>query len=133
EPRTRLVDRRQPVDQAVQRKAGEIAAFFDRLEDGPVTFAEADRLPKPVRHDQDVREQDRGIEPEAADRLQADLDGELGIEAEIEKAAGAGPDRPVFRQIAAGLPHQPDRRTLAGLAAPPPPHEAVLPPSANTP
>jgi hypothetical protein len=63
-----------------------------------------------MRNDQDVREQDRGIEAEPPDWLQRDVDGELGREAEIEEARNLGPHRAIFRQIAAGLPHQPDRR-----------------------
>jgi hypothetical protein len=42
--------------------------------------------------------------------LQCDFGGEFRCEAEIEKAAGFGPDLAIFRQIAAGLPHHPDRR-----------------------
>jgi hypothetical protein len=61
-------------------------------------FAEADGLPQPMGHNQDVGKQDRGIEGEAADRLQADLDRELRIEAQFEDAAGRGPAWRASRQ-----------------------------------
>ena len=37
-------------------------------------------------------------------------------EAQIEKAAGLGAHFAIFRQIAAGLPHHPDRRNLLPAA-----------------
>ena len=63
-----------------------------------------------VGNHQNVGEDDRGIEAKTADRLQRDFGGEFRREAEIEKAAGPGAHFTVFRQIAAGLPHHPDRR-----------------------
>ena len=63
-----------------------------------------------MRHDQNIRKQDRRIEAEAPDRLQRHFGGKLRIEAEIEEIAGLFAHRPVFRQIPPGLPHQPDRR-----------------------
>ena len=39
-----------------------------------------------MRYDQDIGKQDRGIEAEAADRLQCDLRRPFGVKAEIEKA-----------------------------------------------
>ena len=71
---------------------------------------EPDRAAERVGNDQNVREDDRGIEVEAADRLQRHFCGKFRIEAEIEKAAGPGADFAIFRQITARLPHHPDRR-----------------------
>jgi hypothetical protein len=48
--------------------------------------------------------------------LQRDFGGVFGREAEIEEAAGPGAQFPIFRQIAAGLPHHPDRRHLLPMA-----------------
>ena len=70
-----------------------------------------------MRHDEDVREQDRGVEAEAPDRLQRDLGGAARVVAEIEERAGLGAQLAVFREIAAGLAHEPDRRRPDRLAA----------------
>ena len=60
-----------------------------------------------VGDDQNIREDDGGVEVEAADRLQRHLGGIIRREAQIEKAAGLGAQFTVFRQIAPGLPHHP--------------------------
>src|SRR3546814_6375391 len=73
-------------------------------------------LAQRMGHHQDVREQDRRIEAIAPDRLQSDLDGKIGREAEIEKSLGPPAQVPVLRQVAAGLTHQPDRRASQALA-----------------
>ena len=52
---------------------------------------------KRVGNDENIREDDRGVEVEAADRLQRHFGGEFGREAQIEEAAGFGADFPVFR------------------------------------
>ena len=41
-----------------------------------------------MRDDEDVGEQDRGVEAEAADRLQRHLGGKLRRVAEVEEGAG---------------------------------------------
>ena len=70
-PARRDRSRRQPL---------EIGAILDRIE--PRTFAgdERHRLAERMRHHQDIREQDRGIETEAPDRLQRHFGRKLGIE-----------------------------------------------------
>ena len=65
---------------------------------------------------QDVREEDRGVEPETCERLQRHLAGELGCRAERKKAPGAFARRAVLGQIATRLPHHPDRRPGRRLA-----------------
>src|SRR5258705_11873951 len=52
----------------------------------------------------------RSIERETGERLQRDLGGEVRALAKFEEASGAGASLVVFRKIAAGLPHDPDRR-----------------------
>jgi hypothetical protein len=47
---------------------------------------------------------------EPTHRLQRYFHGEFRREAKLEKIAGPFAHRPVFRQIASGLPHHPDRR-----------------------
>jgi hypothetical protein len=84
----------------------------------PWTFAgfKLHRAAERMGDDKDVGEDDRGIEVEASYRLQRHFGGIFGREAEIEKAAGFGSQFPIFRQIAAGLPHHPDRRNRLSLA-----------------
>jgi hypothetical protein len=48
-------------------------------------------------------------------RLQGYFRRELRIETEIEETARLFPHGPIFRQIAAGLPHHPDRRNRLTL------------------
>ena len=50
------------------------------------------------------------VESEAADRLQCDFGRQFRREAEIEEAAGLGAHLAIFRQVAPGLPHHPERR-----------------------
>ena len=68
---------------------------------------------------QDVGEQDRGVDPETLHRLERDLGGSLGIAAQLEEGV-ARAQGTVFRQIAAGLAHEPhgrERRRLAPRGA----------------
>jgi hypothetical protein len=44
------------------------------------------------------------------DRLQRYLGGERRVEAEIEESTRLGADLAIFRQVASGLPHHPDRQ-----------------------
>ena len=64
----------------------------------PRTFAdlEPDGTAKCVRDHQNIREDDRGIEVEAPDRLQRHLGGKFRGEAQIEEAAGPGADLAIF-------------------------------------
>jgi hypothetical protein len=69
-----------------------------------------------LRDHQDVGEEDRGVERETRERLQRDLAGELRVRGEPEEASRLCPRRAVLRQVAAGLPHDPDRRPVDRLA-----------------
>src|SRR5216683_3050595 len=82
------------------------------IEPRPFAYLEAHRAAERVGNDENVGEDDRGIEIETADRLQRDLGGELRREAQIEEAAGLGAELAIFRQIAAGICRYPD--TLPG-------------------
>ena len=62
-------------------------------------------------HDQrqhDVGEEDRGVHPVPADRLQGDLGDQVRVLAGLEHRR-PGAQRPVLRQRPAGLAHEPDR------------------------
>jgi hypothetical protein len=63
-----------------------------------------------------VREENGGIEREAADRLQGDLDSVLGRIAKPHHAPGGLTDPVILGQVASGLPHQPYRRPLSTLS-----------------
>ncbi len=52
-----------------------------------------------------------------AQRLQGDFAGQFRGLAETHETTGTGAGRAVFRQIAAGLAHQPDRRNVHWLSA----------------
>ena len=73
---------------------------------------------------QDVREDDRGVEREAAQRLQRDLDRQLRRLAQREEV-DLLTQRAVLRQVAAGLAHDPQRRAIDRLA-PARPEEAIV-------
>ena len=62
-----------------------------------------------MRHDQNIGKQDRRIEIEPPERLQRHFARQLGIIAQIKERSGLRPQLPVFRQIASGLAHEPDR------------------------
>ena len=69
-----------------------------------------------VRHGQDVRKQDRRIEPVTLERLQRHLAGELRIHAELQETAGPRARGPVLGQVTPRLAHHPDGRTWRRLA-----------------
>ena len=66
--------------------------------------------PKGLRQQQDIGEQDGGVKPIAANRLQGDLRRQIGIVAQRQEIPRLRPCGAVFGQIAARLPHHPDRR-----------------------
>src|SRR5690606_10783743 len=88
----------------------------DRRHQRPAAFLEAQVAAERVRHDEDVGEQDRGVEVEATDRLQRHLDREVGVVAESEEATRLGARRAIFGEIATRLPHHPYRRRENGLS-----------------
>ena len=62
-----------------------------------------------IGHDQDVGKQDRTVEAIAPDRLQGDLGRRRAVIDQRQEAALLFAQGAVFRQIAPGLAHQPDR------------------------
>ncbi len=111
-----VVDRGEPLRRAEALEPFGGSARAHRLEHRALAVAKRDRLAERMRHHQYVREQDRRIHAEAADRLQRRLGGELGREAEIEEGWGAFPELAIFRQVAPGLAHQPERRHRQSFA-----------------
>ena len=68
-----------------------------------------------LRDDQDVAEDDGGVDPEPVHRLERHLDGQLGRPDHGEEV-GALPHRAVLGEVAAGLAHHPHGGPLDGLA-----------------
>ena len=79
---------------AIDGRAPPMPSSVDRIEPRTLALDEPDLPAERIRHDQDVGEQDRRIEAEAADRLQRHLGGELGIVAEVEERPAFGPRSP---------------------------------------
>ncbi len=73
---------------------------------------------------QDVGEQDGGVDAQACDGLQRRLGGELGSLAESQEIDPL-PQRAILREIAAGLAHDPHRPALGRLAPAGPQEEVV--------
>ncbi len=116
-PRDRLVDRREHAFVDIHRSAVLVAARISSGSScGPSPAANVTCLSERMRNHQNVREQDRGVEAEAPDRLQRHFGRQLGRKTEVEETAGLPRDRPILRKIAAGLPHHPDRRRASTLA-----------------
>jgi len=76
---------------------------------------ELELAPHRLADDEDVAEQDRRIDPEDVHGLQRHLGREVGRLAQLEES-DLGAHRPVLRQIAAGLAHQPDGGGIDGAA-----------------
>ena len=95
------------------------------VELGPVLetvfHGDAALVPEPVAlahglgHDKDVGKQDGGIEGKPAQWLEGDLGRQRGSAHEVGEGM-PGLELAVFRQVAAGLAHDPDRRPLERAA-----------------
>ena len=71
--------------------------------------------PHRIGNGKNVGEQDGRIQRVAAQRLQGDLTGQLGVAAQAHEIAGFCTGLQVLRQIAPRLPHHPDRRAVDWL------------------
>jgi hypothetical protein len=80
------------------------------FEPRPLAHPEAEILTERPRDHQDVREQDRAVEAEPADRLERHLGRGVGIGRQREKSPLLGPQSAIFGEIAPRLPHEPQRR-----------------------
>ena len=116
-PAQRLVDRREFRIVCLCCECRNQLRRIERIE--PWSFADfkANGAAERVRNHQDVGEDDRGIELEAADRLQRHLGRVVRRETEIEEAAGLGAQLAILRQVTSRLSHHPDRRHALALAA----------------
>ena len=101
---------------AGRRQRADLVGRIERIEPWAFADFEPHIAPERVGDDENIREDDRGIEVEAADRLQRHFGSEFGCEAQVEESPGPGADFTVFRQIASGLAHHPDRRDSLAAA-----------------
>src|SRR5262249_12715778 len=86
----------------------------DRLKSRTFAGRKPHRLSERMRDDENVGEQDSGIETKPAHRLQRYFRSELRRKAERSKISSLLPNGLIFRQVAPGLAHQPYRwRTTA--------------------
>ena len=106
----RFIDRLEFAEVGLARQRRDFLRRIQRIEPRAFADFEPHRAAERVGDHQNVGEDDRGIEAKTADRLQRDFGGAFRIEAQIEEAAGLGAQLAIFRQIASGLPHHPDRR-----------------------
>ena len=90
------------------------ATLPHRLELGPAPSSKRAAAQR-VRHHQDVGEQNRGIETIAVNGLHGGFRRELGRIAELEKVSRLAAQT-IFGQVAASLPHQPDRWALGSFS-----------------
>jgi len=95
--------------------------------DRPLPLLERERIPERPGQNQDVAEQDRRIETEAPDRLKRHLRREIRRRAQRDEIPDFRPHRPILRQIAARLSHQPDGRRPDGFASQHPEHRLHAP------
>jgi hypothetical protein len=93
----RLIDRRQLLGQPCPGELAEVGGIGQRLELGTFAFLEPDLLAERIGHDQNVGKDDRGIQPEAAHRLQRHLNRLLRRIAEIEEGARRRPHGAILR------------------------------------
>ena len=69
-----------------------------------------------LERQQQIREEDRRVDLDPADRLQRDFGREIGRPAELEQRVALA-QRAVLAHVAAGLAHEPDRRGVDRLQA----------------
>ena len=86
------------------------------LDHRPVTRRELEPDAHRLDDQQDVGEEDRGVHAEPLDREDRHLRRGLRVLAQVEEPQ-ARPHGAVLGQIAAGLPHQPDRRVVGRRTA----------------
>ena len=87
-----------------------------RIDDRPLALLEPEGDAQRIEREQQVREEDGGVDLDGVDRLQGHLGRELGLAADIEQAV-AFAQRAVGAHVASRLAHEPHRRGVDRLAA----------------
>ena len=65
---------------------------------------------------QQIGEENRGVDLDHLDRLQRDGDGEVGVAADLEQRIALS-QRTILRHVPAGLTHEPDGSGVDGLSS----------------
>jgi len=100
------VERREPVD---------IGRVRDRpVDDRPFAGGEAQPQAQRLEGQEDIGEQDRGVDAQPGDRLERYGRRERGIVTEIEDGVTLA-EFAVLRHVASGLSHEPHRRDVGAL------------------
>ena len=107
DPPDRFVNRSKHAVIELQSEPHQSLAVGDRIELRPLTRCKSDRLPERMRNHQNIGKQDRSVEAKPTHRLQRHLGRQIRRKTQREKISRLFPQRPIFRQIASGLPHQP--------------------------
>ena len=91
---------------------------------GPFALDEVERYAERFKRQQQVREEDRGVDLDTVDGLQRHLGREFRLPADLQQGV-PGADGAVLGHVAAGLPHEPDRGVV-GRQAPAGAQEGVI-------
>jgi hypothetical protein len=90
-------------------------SFEKKIHFDSAFVAELVSLPQTFGEDENVAENDGGIEVEASQRLQGDFGGEFGSLDKLDKGVFLL-ENAIFGQSATGLSHQPNGRAIDGFA-----------------
>src|SRR5215471_4110523 len=107
-------------------QASKFGRGADRIKPRALAFDKVHGLIERVGHDKDIGKHDGSVEIEATDRLQGHFGSELWRIAQLQEVARSGPDRTILRQVAPGLPHQPNRRRDQCLPGKDPQHPTLV-------
>jgi len=106
----------EPLFRIDHSKLFDLRHFANRLVNNrPLSFCKLERSPHRLKGEENIGEQNGGIDPEAQ-RLKGDLSGELRIFAELEKGVLLA-QRSILRHVAPRLAHHPHRRAVDGFTA----------------
>ena len=95
---------------------GDVVRRADRLvDDRAFALDEIERDAERLERQEQIREEDGGVDLDAVDRLQRHLGGQLRLAADVEQGVPLA-DRAVLGHVASRLAHEPDRRAVDGLA-----------------
>ena len=100
-----------------RRQGGHVGGAPDRMRDArPLAGLERQTEAQRLERQQDVGEEDRGINAQPRDGLQRHLSGKLGVVAQLEDGVLL-PQGAVLGHVAARLPHEPDGRYVGPFPA----------------
>ena len=98
-----------------RRQARDVSGGPDGVGDRrPLALDEVELEAHRREGEQQVREEDGRVEVDDVERLQRDDDGQFRLTAQLEQGVLLA-KRAILRKVAAGLPHEPDRRGVHRL------------------